>query len=374
MPVPSVSVVVPAFNRAGSIRAAIDSVLRQTWRDFEIVVVDDGSADGTAEAVEAMGCDRLRLIRHAVNRGAAAARNTGIREARGAWIAFQDSDDEWLPLKLEIQMDRLHAADPDTVAAYCGLMVLDTSKEGRTRARYHPPPGARPVEGALFPAILRQSLVSTQTLVARRDALLAIGGFDESLRALEDWELTIRLAQQGPFVFVDRPLVLQRFSPNSLTWNVELQRAMRMRIVDKHREAYAAHPDLLAHRHYMNAGTLRRQGALAAARASLARACRLQPGNLRYWAMLAYVAPASLFRPGPEEGAAVDRAAGGTGGASPRQIPGQIPGRVPDEAPDHVLDERPGALPGALPDEDEIPEAVSAEIRAEALGGERHRR
>jgi len=89
----SVSVVIPAFNRAASIRAAMMSVLRQTWRDFELIVVDDGSTDGTLEAAAGVADPRVRLIAGEGNRGAAAARNRGIHDARGTWVAFQDSDD-----------------------------------------------------------------------------------------------------------------------------------------------------------------------------------------------------------------------------------------------------------------------------------------
>jgi glycosyltransferase involved in cell wall biosynthesis len=298
---PPVTIVIPAFNRAATIRASVESVLRQSRGDFELLVVDDASTDGTAEIVAGMTDPRLRLVRHAANGGAGAARNTGIREARGTWIAFQDSDDEWLPLKLEKQMARLEAAAADVVAAYCGMVVIGTPDgdgHGRAQVRYHPRPEIGTVEGTLLPALLRHSLISTQTLVARRDALLAIGGFDEALRALEDWECALRLAGAGRILLVDEPLVLQRYSPNSLTRDAERQQTMRMRIVEKHAATFAAHPAAFAYRLYENAGALRRRGAHAEARRFLARACRLQPQRPGYWAMLAHVTLLSLLRPG----------------------------------------------------------------------------
>ena len=106
---PPVSVVIPAYNRAATIGAAIESVLRQTWEDFELVVVDDGSTDGTLEAARRIADPRLRVVAAPHNMGAAGARNLGVAEARGTWIAFQDSDDEWLPEKLAKQMARLAA-------------------------------------------------------------------------------------------------------------------------------------------------------------------------------------------------------------------------------------------------------------------------
>ena len=101
---PKVSVIIPTYNRAHLVGRAIRSVLNQTYQDFEIIVVDDGSTDNTEEVVKSFNDPRIRYIRHEKNRGGSAACNTGIRAARGEYIAFQDSDDEWLPEKLEKQM------------------------------------------------------------------------------------------------------------------------------------------------------------------------------------------------------------------------------------------------------------------------------
>ena len=98
---PRVSVIIPTYNRAHLIGRAIQSVLAQTYQDFEVIVVDDGSTDNTEEVVLNFGSEKMRYIRHGTNRGVAAARNTGIRNARGEYIAFQDSDDEWYPNRLE---------------------------------------------------------------------------------------------------------------------------------------------------------------------------------------------------------------------------------------------------------------------------------
>lgn len=322
---PAVSVVLPAYNRAATIRLAAASVLAQSFSDLELLVIDDGSTDGTREAVRAIADPRLRLIGLEANVGAAAARNRGIAEARAPWVAFQDSDDEWLPAKLEKQMARLAtppAQGPDWVAAYCGMLVLGTSGEAKARAAGTPGEAAHPsrpprplgrprdrialryvpdpalpresVEGHILPALLRQSLISTQMLVARRTSLEAIGGFDESLRIQIDWECALRLAPLGPIALVDEPLVLQRFSPNSLTLDAARRQTTRLRILEKHRPLFEADPGALAHQFYRDAHALRMAGDLAAARASLLRAVRLDPGNPRIWAMLSYTALRSL--------------------------------------------------------------------------------
>src|SRR5207342_2634786 len=140
-PAPAVSVVIPAYNRAGSIVRAIESVLRQSYTDFELLVLDDGSTDGTLAAAGTVTDPRLRLIANPRNLGAAGARNAGIEAARGTWVAFQDSDDEWLPLKLELQMARLTAPGADYIGAYCGMLIIGSpagEAAARPQVRYFP--------------------------------------------------------------------------------------------------------------------------------------------------------------------------------------------------------------------------------------------
>jgi GT2 family glycosyltransferase len=309
---PSVAVVVPAYNRAATIRPAIESVLRQSWRDLELIVVDDGSTDGTPEAARAIPDPRLRLIETPRNMGASAARNLGIAATRATWVAFQDSDDEWLPLKLEKQMARLLAPGADHVASYCGMLILDEPHDcanrpaHRLRPRYFPEPEEPTVDGNILHALLRRSLISTQTLVARRDRLLEIGGFDPELPALIDWDCVLRLAPLGSIAFVDEPLVLQRFSSNSITRDRARKLASQIHILKKHAPLFARHPALAARQHYIVAGGHRQAGDISAARAALARARALQPGNPQYWAMelrLAILALTTASRaPSPPHG------------------------------------------------------------------------
>lgn len=290
--IPSVSVVLPVFNRVGSIRAAVESVLRQTYADFELLVVDDGSTDGSMQALADLTDPRVRLMANPRNMGAGAARNTGIRAARADWVAFQDSDDEWLHAKLEKQMARLAAAGPDCVAVYCGMAVVgevEALAGRRTRLRYVPDSEIETVEGDILPTLLLKSLASTQTLIARRETLNLCGGFDETLPALEDWDCAIQLARRGPFAFVDEPLVIQYFSTNSITRHRDRRLDARQKIVEKNFDLLRGHAAILAE-HYRNiAGEQRRLGQLAAARHSMNQALRLMPFDLRLWGTSAYL-------------------------------------------------------------------------------------
>ena len=296
--------VIPAYNRAASIGAAITSVLRQTWADFELIVVDDGSTDDTLAEARTIEDPRLRVIAAPHNMGAAGARNLGVEEARGTWIAFQDSDDEWLPEKLEKQMARLATSpvwsgdgEGDWGGCYCGLLTvgdLDARPGARTRLTYTPDPDTAAVEGDILVPLLERNLISTQTLVVRRDLFLALGRFDEDTTPIEDWDFVIRLAARGPIAFVDAPLVHQHFSPNSITRGVERRLVSQKRVVEKNIALYEAHPAVLARQYYILAGINRQAGHLAEARDYLARSRRLQPASLRSWGMSLYVAGLGL--------------------------------------------------------------------------------
>jgi glycosyltransferase involved in cell wall biosynthesis len=291
---PVVSVVIPAFNRAGTIGAAVDSVLAQTFQDLELILVDDASTDDTADVLAGLGDSRIRVIRHESNKGAGAARNTGIEAARGEWVAFQDSDDLWMPTKLERQMARLSSPGASYIAAYCGMLVEDMDNPC-AQPRYIPDTKVTTREGNILNELLTRSFISTQTLVARRDLLMSIGGFDEELPALEDWECVLRLAQHDSFALVDEPLVRQRFSPNSITRSADRRLKARIQILEKHRELLARDPLVLASHHYSIAGALRQSGRLEEAAQHITAALHCRPFHPTYWGMRVYLAALRLL-------------------------------------------------------------------------------
>ena len=177
---PLVSVVLPTYNRARLLRRAAGSVLAQTHRNFELLVVDDASTNDTHALVEALDDDRIRFLQHAENQGGSAARNTGLHAARGRYVAFLDSDDEWLPQKLARQI-AVFRARPDVDAVCTADIVYRNGAPQGVRF-------AKPVaKGQMLPTLLRRYVGTSSSLIVRRHCLRAVGGFDEALPSCQDW-------------------------------------------------------------------------------------------------------------------------------------------------------------------------------------------
>ena len=233
-----VSVIIPTYNRADIIRASIDSVLTQTYGNVEVVVVDDGSRDDTRRVVESYG-EPVRYVYQA-NAGVSAARNTGFAHARGEFIALLDSDDQFLPWKLDAQV-RVLGANPDAGMVWTDMMAVDEHgtvlEETYLRTFYDAHALARleevfehvgPLEavspavpsrvsrapvyrGDIFSQMLLGNLVHTSTVVIRRDRLRLVGHFDTSLvHSGEDYEFHLRTCSHGPVAFIDAPSLLYR--------------------------------------------------------------------------------------------------------------------------------------------------------------------
>ncbi|MFB3903307.1 MAG: glycosyltransferase family 2 protein [Acidobacteriota bacterium] len=226
--VPSVSVVIPAFNQAGYLADAIQSVLAQTYSDYEIIVVDDGSTDETRAVVESQG-PGIRYVWQE-NQGLAGARNTGIREARGRYVALLDSDDAWLPSFLSSMMWLAESRREATVF-YCGVIYIDERgcdlpQSGHTRVL---------PRHELYETLLRYNFLIPSTIVMDRSAIVSAGLFDPAFRRLQDWELWIRLLRQGrTFAGLDECLVRYRIHKRSLSTDPEGGQQAARSLVQKH--------------------------------------------------------------------------------------------------------------------------------------------
>lgn len=231
---PSVSIVIPAYNAAWCVGKAIDSVLAQDYRDFELVVVNDGSTDETATVLRRYG-DALRVVDQA-NGGMSKARNAGIREARGEFIAFLDSDDWWLPPKLGRQVQLLRTR-PEVGFCSCAARVEDT--EGRLLNLWQVPI----VEGSFLAHLFGSSADvpgSCSAVLARRHLIQAVGGFDETLRGAEDPDLWIRLAAISEFACIAEPLAVILRRPGSVSRNLESMQESTVRMMRKNRHLLPA--------------------------------------------------------------------------------------------------------------------------------------
>jgi glycosyltransferase involved in cell wall biosynthesis len=225
---PLVSVIIPTYNRAHMIARSLESALAQTLRDYEIIVVDDGSTDSTRDFLRESYGDRIRYIGHPTNRGLSAARNTGIEHAQGTYIAVLDDDDLWLPEKLALQVD-LMKANPNVVLAYCGTLKVDC--EGEPLEEVTPE-----MRGHIFAEMLNRNCLKGPASVAifARDVLGASGIFDTSLSSCADWDLWIRIARCGTVDFVDRPLVKYVMHQSNMHCNISGMARDTFVILDKY--------------------------------------------------------------------------------------------------------------------------------------------
>ncbi len=197
--VPSVSVVIPTYNRLSLLTQTVESVRSQTFQDFEIIVVDDGSTDDTWNWLSRQ--PDIRAFTH-TNQGIAASRNVGIAEARAPWVALLDHDDLWLSDKLKLQMGFI-AENPH--------IAMVAARHVRMGRRIRNPRRVQWKSGDLFAAVYAESFIHTSSVIIRKDVLQSIGGFDPRYRFADEFDVWLKIARDYPIAYLDKPLVLIRF-------------------------------------------------------------------------------------------------------------------------------------------------------------------
>lgn len=222
---PRVSVVIPAHNAAGTLLATVESVLRQTHSDLEVLVVDDGSSDQTYSLAKSLDDPRVQTIKQD-NRGAPAARNTGVRAASGDYIAFLDADDLWVPNKLDRQLGFMRREG----ARASQTAVWFINNEHVRLYRGHCPPFKDPLLDVL---LFRHLPGLMSTLVVERAFLDDVDLLNESLAILEDWELAIRLARRGRFFNLDETLTMYRLHPANRSRDLQLHIAPGFQVLEE---------------------------------------------------------------------------------------------------------------------------------------------
>jgi glycosyltransferase involved in cell wall biosynthesis len=293
---PLVSVVIPAYNAERFIAEAVGSALAQTWPNVEAVVVDDGSSDGTLDALEAYGTDeRVRVISQD-NAGPSAARNRGIEAARGEFIAFLDADDLWLPEKLERQMPLFENEKVGVV--YC--MVRQETGTG-AKIEFN---ARKPRRGKVFWDVLRENFLMLPTMVVRRTCLDETGLFDTDLLTAEDTHLYARLARVCEYDYVDDVLMVRRvhganlsFRPDVVPRTLAALRKLAGQYPDCSLETSGRMRNIYGIRCRESGTDALYDGRTGQARCELWQACRYHPGTLSNWLLLgAALLPPPLFR------------------------------------------------------------------------------
>lgn len=226
-----ISVIIPTYNREKTILRSVESVLNQTYQNLEVLIVDDGSTDGTVELVAGIQDDRVQCIVLEENGGAANARNVGAEYATGEWIAFQDSDDCWRPEKLAKQLGYAERR-PKYDLIYCGCKVYE--KDGSwLMAPMQPWPPI--MEGEMLKTLLQRNVISMPTVLVKREQFLQSGGFDVSYKALEDWEYMIRFSKEHKIGFVPETLVDVYMQEGGISSNVGNYYESRCKLLAQYR-------------------------------------------------------------------------------------------------------------------------------------------
>jgi glycosyltransferase involved in cell wall biosynthesis len=237
---PTVSVVIPTHNRAHMIERAIVSVINQTYRDIEIIVVDDASNDNTQAVLEKIRDPRIRVIRHDLNKGGSAARNTGIKAAHGEYIGLLDDDDEWLPAKLEKQVELFDKSTKDLGLVYSGFLVVSL-KNSSILIKITPEK-----KGCLFQELLRENLIGSPTTLIKKVCFIKAGYFDENLKGCQDWDMWVRISRYYRLDFIPEPLSKSYVHGNQISVDLKAKISSREQMIKKYHDDLIKTPSTLA--------------------------------------------------------------------------------------------------------------------------------
>ncbi len=232
---PTISVIVPVYNGEKTILETIQSIQAQTFSDFELIIINDGSTDGTLDVISTVNDPRLKVFSYE-NGGLPVARNRGIRRSRGEFITFIDADDLWKPDKLQLQLAALQKK-PEAGVAYSWTAFIDENSKFLF--------AWQPLywEGNVYPQLLIRNFISSgSNIMVKRKYIEAAGEFDPSLKSVEDWDYYLRLAALCPFVLVPKYQILYRRSSQSMTSKVDVMENANLIVIE--RAFKAAPPEL----------------------------------------------------------------------------------------------------------------------------------
>ncbi len=222
---PKVSVIIPAYNSIQYLPETLESVLQQTFTDFEVLIINDGSSDNTVEWASGLKDPRVKLISQE-NQGLSGARNTGIFNAQADYIAFLDADDLWEPTKLAKQVSCLDK-HPEVGLVHAWMALVDVGGKSTGRVL------KSSVEGCAWQQIVQWNTIACPSVMVRRCCFDQVGVFDRSLRSVEDWDMWIRIAVEYPFAVINEPLAYYRQVPNSMSKNCQVMEEAFHQVIEK---------------------------------------------------------------------------------------------------------------------------------------------
>jgi glycosyltransferase involved in cell wall biosynthesis len=226
-----VSIIIPSYNSGKFLNKAIESVVSQSYRNLEIIIVNDGSIDDTEKIAKNWQekDKRIRYIRHHKNRGLGAARNTGIKNSQGEYIAFLDADDVWLPQKIEIQLKKLNELNADLI--FSNWYIWEPENDTKIKAFDS---DFIKDKKDLLKFFIKKNFGNPSTALLKKSSLNIVGLFDESLKSSEDYDLWLRFCQKGmKIAFVDQPLIYYQVHPDQMTANTYRMRNTRLKVFKK---------------------------------------------------------------------------------------------------------------------------------------------
>jgi glycosyltransferase involved in cell wall biosynthesis len=270
-----VSVIIPTHNRAESLRAAIESVLQQTFQDFEIFVIDDASTDHTYDLVCSFKENRIHYSHLDGHNGDAATRNAGLKQARGQYVAFLDDDDVWFPEKLKRQVEVFEQSPPEICGVYTSALNFDVVENKIVSIKQ------AHKRGNLFQDVLTGNRLTTSSVMLRRACLDQVGLFDESLPVNSDQDLWIRLSKVFQWECIETPLVKYALNPRGLTKNFKIQIKGKILVLKKYEQWFVRYP--MGHsEQYLHLGTLHcLAGDTQEGRAAYRRSMKIAPWRIK---------------------------------------------------------------------------------------------
>jgi len=238
---PLVSVIIPTFNRENLIVRSVQSVLKQTYKNIELIIVDDGSTDNTKTVLDGINDLRLKLIQTDGRKGANYARNLGVSNSQGDLIAFQDSDDVWQVDKLQIQVEKLINLEMDAV--FSSFIRVSDNGVGLLPFKNNIKDMTSRDGMVVLEDCLRANVISTQVLLIKKSVFNQLNGFDNSLKRLQDWDFAIRLLEKYKVYFVNKTLATVYEQKDSITLIIGAAEAREI-LMKKHLKIYESLPSI----------------------------------------------------------------------------------------------------------------------------------